>query len=62
MFIRFCTKIIYRDVWQAEHVLKESVVTMRNENSRLTVEIVELKNDIGILEDQVKYITLAAAK
>jgi len=39
---------------QADHMLRDSVAILRQENSQLMVEINELKNDFGLREDQVR--------
>jgi hypothetical protein len=39
---------------QAEHVLKEAVATLRKENAALVMEIMDLKGDLSMREDQVR--------
>jgi hypothetical protein len=39
---------------QADSVLKDSILVLRQENALLMVEINELKNDLGLREDQVR--------
>jgi hypothetical protein len=38
---------------QADSVLKDSILVLRQENAQLMVEINELKVDLGLREDQV---------
>lgn len=39
---------------QADSVLKDSILVLRQENALLMVEINELKVDLGLREDQVR--------
>jgi hypothetical protein len=39
---------------QADHILKESLQVLREENSNLMSELLELRNDLGLREEQVK--------
>lgn len=40
-------------LFQADNILKDAIATLRAENSQLMVEINEIKNDVGLREDQV---------
>lgn len=40
-------------------MLRDSIATLRQENSQLMVEINELKNDFGLREDQVRLCCLS---
>jgi hypothetical protein len=45
---------------QADSVLKDSILVLRQENAQLMVEINELKVDLGLREDQVRNVMSTA--
>jgi len=42
-------------IGQADSNLKDSVAVLRRENSSLTIELIELKNDVSLREEQVTF-------